>query len=61
MMLEPVDISTINSIDYFCHFKVSVPSPAPLETLTKRGPVSDVAKTFDVMGWFSPSTTNQLL
>ena len=38
------------------YFKISVPSPAPLETLTKRGLVSDVAKTFDVMGWFSPST-----
>ena len=37
-------------------FKLSVPSPTPLETLTKRGLVSDVAKTFDVLGWFSPST-----
>ena len=38
------------------YLKISVPSPTPLETLTKRGLVSDVAKTFDVMGWFSPST-----
>ncbi|XP_064405765.1 uncharacterized protein LOC135350852 [Halichondria panicea] len=37
-------------------FKLSVPSPTPLETLTKRGLVSDVAKTFDALGWFSPST-----
>ncbi len=34
-----------------------MPSPTPLETLTKRGLVSDVAKTFDGLGWFSPSTT----
>ncbi len=30
-----------------------------METLTKRGLVSDVAKTtktFDALGWFSPST-----
>ncbi len=37
-------------------FKLSTPSPTPLETLTKRGLVSDVAKTFDALGWFSPST-----
>ena len=24
------------------------------ETLTKSGLVSDIAKTFDVLGWFSP-------
>ena len=38
------------------HFKLSVTGPPPLENLTKRGLVSDVAKTFDVLGWFSPST-----
>ena len=37
-------------------FRLSVPSPTPPETLTKRGLVSDVAKTFDALGWFSPST-----
>ena len=37
-------------------FKLSVPSPTPLEVLTKRGLVSDVAKTFDALGYFSPST-----
>jgi len=26
-----------------------------IETLTKRGLVSDAAKTFDVLGWFSSS------
>ena len=38
------------------HFKLSVAQPPPTETLTKRGLVSDIAKTFDVLGWFSPST-----
>ena len=37
-------------------FKLCVPSPTPHDTLTKRGLVSDVAKTFDALGWFSPST-----
>ena len=37
-------------------FKLYVRSPPPQDTLTKRGLVSDVAKTFDALGWFSPST-----
>ena len=37
-------------------FKLHVPSPPPRDTLTKRGLFSDVAKTFDALGWFSPST-----
>ena len=36
-------------------FKLSTPSHAPLKTLTKRGLVSDIAKTFDALGFFSPS------
>ena len=36
-------------------FKLPFPSPTPLDMLTKRGLVSDVAKTFDALGWFSPS------
>ncbi|XP_064386059.1 uncharacterized protein LOC135334711 [Halichondria panicea] len=38
------------------HFKLAIASPPPLESITKRGLLSDVAKTFDVLGWFSPST-----
>ncbi len=38
------------------HFKLTIASPPSLESITKRGLVSDVAKTFDVLGWFSPST-----
>ena len=37
-------------------FKLSAPSPIPLDTLTKCVLVSDVAKTFDALGWFSLST-----
>ena len=39
----------------------SVPSPTPLETLTKQGLVSDVAKTFDILGWFSPTIKAKIL
>ena len=38
------------------YFKLCVPSPPRHDPLTKRGLVSDVAKTFDTLGWFSPST-----
>ena len=38
------------------YFKLCAPSSTPRDTLTKRGLVSDVAKTFDALGLFSPST-----
>ena len=38
------------------HFLLTVSELSPLDGLTKRILVSDVAKTFDVLGWFSPST-----
>ena len=37
------------------HFKLSIAELPPLENVTKRLLVSDVAKTFDILGWFSPS------
>ena len=37
-------------------FKLSVPSPSPLDPLTKRGLVLNIARTFDTLGCFSPST-----
>ena len=37
-------------------FKHSVTPPIPLDTLTKRGLISEVSKTFDTLGWYSPST-----
>ena len=38
------------------HFQVIVAQLPPIGRVTKRFLVSDVAKTFDVLGWFSPST-----
>lgn len=37
------------------HFRLAVAGLPPLESVTKRMLVSDVAKTFDVLGWFSPA------
>ena len=41
------------SMDNFCLTVADLP---PLENMTKRLLVSDIAKTFDVLGWFAPST-----
>ncbi len=38
------------------HFRLTISDPPPLDTITKRALVSDIAKTFDIFGWFSPST-----
>ena len=38
------------------HFRLTIADlPPPLQNLTKRALVSDIAKTFDVLGWFSPT------
>ena len=37
------------------HFRLSVTELPPLEIVTKRMLVSDIAKTFDILGWFSPA------
>ena len=37
------------------HFRLTFSQPPSLEKVTKRGLISDVAKTFDVLGWFSPA------
>ena len=36
-------------------FHLSISELPPIDCITKRVPVSDVAKTFDVLGWFSPT------
>ena len=36
-------------------FRLTVSDHPPIETMTKRALVSDVAKTFDVLGWYSPT------
>ena len=38
------------------HFRLAHADPPPLENLTKRGLASDVAKTYDILGWFAPAT-----
>ena len=37
------------------HFRLSVADYPPPENLTKRKLVSEIAKTYDVLGWFAPS------
>ena len=36
------------------HFRVKVTELPPIECMTKRSLVSDVARTFDALGWYSP-------
>ena len=37
------------------HFRLTIADLPPIEDVTKRILVSDIAKMFDVLGWFSPS------
>ena len=37
------------------HLRLTFSQPPSLEKVTKCGLISDVAKTFDVLGWFSPA------
>ena len=37
------------------HFRVNVTALPPVDCMTKRSLTSDVAKTFDALGWFSPT------
>ena len=37
------------------HFRLTIADLPPLDNITKRVLVSDIAKTFDVLGWFSPA------
>ena len=37
------------------HFRLSVANPSLIEDLTKCAVVSDIAKTYDVLGWFVPT------
>ena len=36
-------------------FRLTVAKLPPIESITKRTVVSDIAKTYDVLGWFSPT------
>ena len=37
------------------HFRLTIAQLPPLDNITKRMLVSDIAKTFDVLGWFAPA------
>ena len=37
------------------HFRLSVANRSPIEDLTKCALVSDIAKTYDVLGWYAPT------
>ena len=37
------------------HFRVNVSELLLVKCMTKRSLISDVAKTFDALGWFSPT------
>ena len=37
------------------HFHIAVADPPSHKTLTKRVLASDIARTFDILGWFSPA------
>ena len=37
------------------HFRLTIAKLPPIEHVSKRFLVSDVAKTFDILGWFSPT------
>ena len=37
------------------HFRLTVADLPPVKNVTKRSLVSDIAKTFDALGWFSPA------
>ena len=37
------------------HFRLTVSELPSINNLTKRALVSDIAKTFDILGWFSPA------
>ena len=37
------------------HFRLTIAKLPPIEHVSKRFLVSDVAKTFDILGWFSPA------
>ena len=37
------------------HFRLTIASLPSLKSITKRKLVSDIAKTFDILGWFAPA------
>ena len=43
------------------HFRLTIANLPPLNNITKRVLVSDFAKTFDILVWFSPTTIKVII
>ena len=43
------------------HFRLTVAKLPPLQDVTKCVLVSDIAKTFDVLRWFSPAISKVMI
>jgi hypothetical protein len=50
-LLNPYEYTKTLGID----FHLTIADLPPVDCVTKRVLVSDIAKTFDVLGWFSPA------
>ena len=48
---KALGIEWSHTLDCFC---LTIAKLSPRETVTKRALVSDIEKTFDVLGWFAP-------
>lgn len=58
MISDPDEYSKTLGIEWNStqdHFRLTVADLPPHEELTKRALASDLAKTFDVLGWYSPA------
>ena len=55
---SPADLDWHSGKDYF---RLTVSKLPPLNNITKRVLISDVAKTFDILEWFSPTTIKKIL
>ncbi len=49
---KTLEIECNSTFDQFCLTVADLP---PIDIMTKRALVSDLAKTFDVLGWYSPT------
>ena len=59
MMFDPDEYTKTLGVQWnarFDHFRMTIAEPPTHKSLTKRTLASDVAKMFDVLGWFAPVT-----
>ena len=59
-LLESREILGVNWNTVNDTFHISISSSPPSDVVTKRTLASDIAKVFDVLGWFAPTTVNIL-